>query len=277
MRIALVFNKEAPHTTGCYIERALSNFNIELRHFWTAQAHLIKPEFDLYLRIDHGDYKYDLPKHLHPAVFWVIDTHLKKPFKNILRQAGHYDFVFCAQKEGAVRLKRKGINSYWLPLGCDPEIHRKCNINKELDIGFVGTDGKKSLRRILLEKLKKRYPNSFLGTAKHTQMGQIYSTSKIGFNYSINNDINMRIFEVMCSGTLLITNYIRNNGFSDLFEQGKHLVVYKNIRQLFRLIDYYLTHQREREEIAYAGHQLVNSSHKYVDRLKKMFDYIGMT
>ncbi|MBU3933969.1 MAG: hypothetical protein KKH11_04820 [Candidatus Omnitrophica bacterium] len=128
MRIALIFNKEAPYTTGSYIEKALNNSNLEFRHFWTSQAHLIKPEFDLYLRIDHGDYKYDLPEYLRPSVFLAIDTHLKKPFRKILRQARHYDFVFCAQKEGAEKLKRKAINSYWLPLGCEPEIHQRCDI-----------------------------------------------------------------------------------------------------------------------------------------------------
>ncbi len=274
MKIALIFNKEAPYTTGSYVEKVLSNSNLAFEHFWTSRAQSIAPEFDLYLRIDHGDYKYDLPGHLHPCAFWAIDTHLKKSFKKILRQARHYDFVFCAQKQGAQRLRSRAVNSYWLPLGCSPEIHQKCNVGKEFDIGFVGREGKKSLRRTLMDKLQKRYPHSFFGTAEHTQMGRIYSASKIGFNYSINNDINMRIFEIMSSGTMLITNYIRKNGFTDLFEPGKHLVVYRNIRELFRLIDYYLTHQEQRERIACAGYQLVKSNHRYLDRLSKMFDYI---
>jgi len=67
---------------------------------------LINNKYDLFLRIDHGEYKYDLPKEFRPAAFLAIDTHLKKPFKKICRQAKHYDFLFATQKEGVKKLKR---------------------------------------------------------------------------------------------------------------------------------------------------------------------------
>ena len=67
--------------------------------------------------------------------------------------------------------------------------------SKKFDIGFVGTEAKKNLRKVLIEKLKKKYPQSFFGTAEHTQMRNIYSASKVGFNYSINNDINVQTAE----------------------------------------------------------------------------------
>lgn len=274
MRIALIFNKEAPYTTGIYIERILKDSSIRFEHFWTSQAHLIKPEFDLYLRIDHGDYKYDIPECLHPCVFWAIDTHLRKPYKKIELQARHYDFVFCAQKQGAQRLRGKGINAFWLPLGCAPEMHRKCDIEKEFAIGFVGTEGRKSLRKVFMQKLGQKYPRSFIGRADYTEMSRIYSASRIGFNYSINNDINMRMFEIMSCGTMLLTNYIRKNGLEELFEQGKHLVIYKTGRQLLQLAEYYLHHPREREEIARAGYELVRTQHRYLDRVNRMFEQL---
>jgi len=275
MKIALIFNKERKGTTGCYFEKALKASNHTVQHFWTEHSYDIRPEFDLYLRIDHGDYKYDIPEHLHPAVFLAIDTHLKKPYKKIEKQVGHYDFVFCAQKEGARKLRRrKKVNAFWIPLGCDPQIHKKIDLEKKIDLAFVGTEGKKSLRGVLLKKIKEKYPNSFLGKADYQEMSEIYSSAKIGFNYSIRNDINMRCFEVMSCGALLLTNYIKNNGLEELFEDRKHLVVYRNPKELYNLIDYYLSHPQEREQIAYAGHQLVASQHTYKDRLREMFEYI---
>lgn len=119
-----------------------------------------------------------------------------------------------------------------------------------------------------------RHPASFLDKSPFTQISRIYSSSKIGFNYSIKNDINMRIFEVMSCGSLLITNRIRDKGFKELFEDGKHLVTYRNRRELFKLVDYYLAHDREREEIAGNGYQLVTKYHTYEMRVAKMFDYI---
>ena len=106
MKIALIYNKESEHTTGVYLEKAIKAAGIPYEHFWTEHASSIPKEFDLYFRIDHGDYKYDIPLDLRPAVFWAIDTHLKKPYKKIRRQARHYDIVFCVHKDGAEKLKK---------------------------------------------------------------------------------------------------------------------------------------------------------------------------
>lgn len=271
LKIAIIFNKDRDDTIGCYFEKAFRGTPHEVRHFWTIYADKIKPEFDFYLRIDHGDYKYDIPDHLRPCGFLAIDTHLKHPYEKISEQALHYDFVYCAQKEGAEKLARhRRIKTHWVPLGCDPDLHRNLHSKKTFDIGFVGTDGKKSLRKELLEKLRRRYPRNSLGMAPHTKMSKIYSASKIGFNYSIVNDINMRMFEVMSCGTMLLTNEIKDNGFHELFEDRKHLVVYRTPDELFKLADYYLAHDEERERIARTGCELARSRHTYLDRIKTM-------
>lgn len=276
MKIALIYNKENEATTGSYIEKVIKNAGIEYVHFWTKDAGNIPRGFDLYFRIDHGDYKYDIPEDLRPAVFYVIDTHLKKPYKRIKNQARHYDIVFCAQKDGADRLKRElKIDTQWIPLGCDPDAQRKLDMPKIYDIGFVGRDAKKFARGKQLEILKKRYPNSFIGQADFRKMPEIYSSSMIGFNSSILNDINMRVFEVMACGCLLITNKIKGNGFDALFKDKKNLVVYENNKEMLELIDYYLKNEEERQRIADEGHRLVINEHTYYHRIQSMFGYIA--
>ena len=276
MRIALIYNGEGNFTTGTYIEKVIKNTGIDYKHFQTQYSYDIPQEFDLYFRIDHGDYKYDLPENLRPAIFYVIDTHLKKPYKKIKRQVRHYDILFCAQKEGAERLRREEkVDTQWVPLACDPEIHKKLDIPKEYDIGFVGREGRKSARPSHLEFLRKKYPNSFIGTADFRKMAEIYSASKIGFNFSIRNDINMRIFEVMACGCFLLTNFIKDNGFSELFQNKKHLITYQSGREMLELIDYYLKHKDEREKIAKAGFEQVINHHTYHHRVQSMFNYIA--
>ncbi len=275
MKIALIFNKENEATTGCYLEREFAKTPFEITHFWTKDSYEIMPVFDLYIRIDHGDYKYDIGENLHPAVFYTIDTHLKKPYKKIRKQARHYDLVFCAQKEGALKLRRDAkVDTFWLPLACDPLIHKKLDVKKKYDIGFVGTEGKKSRRKELLDLIIKKYPNSFIGRVEFKKMSEIYSMSKIGFNYSINNDVNMRIFEVMNCGTMLLTNHIKGNGFDEIFQDKKYLVVYRTKRELLRLIDFYLNNDEEREAIAEAGYEYVVNNHTYLHRLNLMLSVI---
>jgi len=241
MKIALIYNKPDESTTGAYIEKVFQQARINYQHFWTERAGEIPKDFDLYFRIDHGDYKYDLPKSLHPAVFYVIDTHLKKPFKKIKRQAQHYDIVFCAQKNAVQKLRNAvKVDAQWIPLGCDPEIHKKIDSEKKYDIGFVGRNAENFDRGEQLKFLKTKFPKSFIGSMDFREMNKVYCSSKIGFNSSIVNDINMRMFEVLSCGCFLLTNKIRKNGFEDLFEDGKHLVVYQNNKDLVNLADYYI-------------------------------------
>lgn len=276
MKLALIFNREREDTIGSYFERAAKKLGVEFDHYWTRDAEAIPDGYGLYLRIDHGDYKYDIPAGLRPSAFYAVDTHLDKPYIKIREQSAHYDYVFCAQKNGAEKLRKNaGINAVWAPIGCDPEKHKKLELTKRFDVAFVGTEGKKNLRGGLLKMLARRYSHSFIGKAESGLISNIYSSARIGFNYSINGDINMRIFEVMSCGALLATNVISDNGFEELFSSGVNVAVYKDPPGLFKTIDYYLTHDDERKEMARRGYELVVNSHTYTDRLKKILEVSG--
>ncbi len=275
MKIALIFNKDRADTTGMYFERALRTSTHQVDHYWTQDAHKIRPSYDLYLRIDHGDYKYDIPGHLRPSAFYAIDTHLKHPFSKIQEQARHYDFVFCAQKNGVEKLKRAAnIQAHWIPVACDPEIHQRIPGRKRYDLGFVGTDGKNNPRVDYLRTIRCAYPDSFVGKSPYSRMGRIYSRSKIGFNYSIQNDVNMRMFEICSCGTLLLTNAITDNGLEDLFEPGRHLVVYRDMEEFQALAKHYLQDDAARDKIAEEGYRRAVARHTYRHRLSQMLDII---
>jgi hypothetical protein len=278
MKIALVFNKDRQDTTGIYFQRVLEKSSLEFKHFpLEGIKDLVKEKYDLYLRIDHGDYKYDLPKEFKPAAFLAIDTHLKKPFKKICRQAKHYDFLFATQKEGALKMSkvlRREVS--WIPLACDPEIHKRVNVEKIFDVGFVGSyGGAASQREEALLEVKERFKDSFIGNAPYEQMSRIYSASKVGINYSLNNDINMRIFEILSCGAMLLSSEVKDNGFEELFSEGQNLITYKDKKDMIQKIDYYLEHDTEREAIAQQGYELALSKHTYRVRLEKMFSIIS--
>jgi len=280
MRIALVFNKDREDATGCYIERVLrqsKNFTVD--HWQTRDRDKIPEDYDLYFRIDHGEYDCDLPVHLKPKVFWALDTHLKHPSRKIARQAVNYDLVFCAFKQGAEEMYKKGICTFWVPFACDPGIHKPRDVEKKYDLGFVGTNGK-GYRPWILNKLREKYPNSFIGEAPSADLDKIYSASKIGFNYAIRHrgkktGCNMRFFEILCSRTLLLTNRITDCDIKELgFENNRHLVIYKNRWQLFGLINHYLRNSEQREKIALAGYELVLSRHTYRHRVEQILKIV---
>ena len=49
----------------------------------------------------------------------------------------------------------------------------------------------------------------------------------------------MRVFEALCSGSVLLTDRAEGSGLEELFEDGKHLVIYEDYR-LTESIRFYL-------------------------------------
>ena len=268
MRLALIFDRAREDTSGMYFERAFRQLGVDVTHFWLRDAASIPQEFDVYLRIDHGDYADDLPARLRPSAFYMIDTHLPRPLKKMRRVAAHYDVLWCAQH----RALSSFPGAVWIPAACDSELHGGNGLSRgpwPFDVGFVGTRGGMP-RKFYLQAIRERYPASAIGWAPHTQMGAIYRSSQLVFNYAIRNDINMRVFEALGAGRCLLTNAIHDNGFEELFRDREHLVVYHSPQELWELLDYYLTHDDEREAIAARGCALAHAQHTYRHRVETM-------
>ena len=267
MKLALIFDKTRPDTTGGYFERACRTLGVSADHWWLRDAERIPAAYDLYLRIDHGDdYAVTLPERLRPVAFYAIDTHLARSWRKIRRAAARYDLVFCCHRDGAARLP----GAEWLPVACDRELHGRIDGPRVWDLAFVGTDGGVP-RKFYLQALRERYPNSRIGQADHTELSSIYSRARIGFNYSIAGDVNMRLFEVLAAGALLVTNALAGDDLHRLgLEDRGHLVLYRSPAELFEVIEHFLAHADERERIAQAGHALVMERHTYARRMRQL-------
>jgi len=267
-----------PETTGTYCLRALKQLvqsgQLEsVQHVSPGELNLLKTtSCDAVLFVDDG-LEYALPPLNIPVVWWAIDTHLS--FERCLRKARQADLVFAAQKNGAEQLRACGIQSTeWLPLACDPEIHGRRETENRYDVAFVGNIFP-GARQDVLEQIQQRFPRSFIGQMGYQQMASVYSAAKIVFNGSLRDDINMRVFEGLCSGSLLITNDLVLNGQSELLTTDEHLVTYHHLDELFHKIDHYLTHDTERERIAAAGRERVVSQHTYRQRMEAVLERLG--
>jgi len=74
----------------------------------------------------------------------------------------------------------------------------------------------------------------------------------------------------MASGSMLLTNEEERSGLTDLFQDRKHFVMYRNEKELVDITDYYLKNDYERELIAAEGMEKVLSEHTYSHRVKEM-------
>ncbi|MBN72499.1 MAG: family 2 glycosyl transferase, partial [Gimesia sp.] len=248
----------------------------EVEHFTPDEYDAIPRQyFDLFLFVDDGLIQ-QIPEHLKPAAWWAIDTHLE--YERALILAQQADWTFAAQKRGALKLASDGIeNASWLPLACDPEIHGKRKVDLRYDLAFVG-NGFPGERERLLSLIQHRFPKTFVGNRYLDEMAEIYSASKIVFNRSLLDDLNMRVFEGLCSGALMITNSLpESSGQAELFQDQKHLVNYSNDDQLWEVMEYYLHHDAERLKIAEAGRQEILRAHTYRHRMESMLNAISNT
>jgi 2-polyprenyl-3-methyl-5-hydroxy-6-metoxy-1,4-benzoquinol methylase len=266
-RVAIIFDDTArPETTGVYCRRALESL-VAVEHFRPADLERIPRQgFDLYLNIDDG-LRYVLPEGLRPSAWWAIDTHMD--FDWCLTKSHHFDFLFAAQRDGAEQLRDGGISTTWLPLACDPEVHKKQDVVKTFDVCFVGNifPGE---RADLVGLLRSRFRNTFVGRCYFDEMARTYSASRVVFNRSIRNDVNMRVFEAVACGSLLLTNDLRDNGQEELFRDGVHLATYRDADELVDKVRFYLDREAVRERIAAAGRAEALARHTYRHRMESL-------
>ena len=100
-----------------------------------------------------------------------------------------------------------------------------------------------------------------------TEMPQVFAHSKINLNMtckSIRNGIPLRVFDVLgCGGFLL-------NDLSECFTIGEDLDIYTSPDDLLSKCEYYLSHEKERIEIAENGYQKVLNHYTYEKQLQKI-------
>lgn len=203
-----------------------------------------------------------------PSACYIIDSHLSLDWH--VKWAANFDYVFIAQKEYIPAFKAAGNkNVFWLPLGCDPEIHCAGKKPKIYEVGFVGSINNIQTRRLeLLKKIETGFQLAYK-RCFWTEMADFFAHSKIVFNNAIKNDLNMRVFEALSSGSFLLTDITENNGQAEMFYDGEDLGIYKDAG-ILATIDHYLKNETLREKIAANGQKLVHKAHSYAHRVDEL-------
>lgn len=103
------------------------------------------------------------------------------------------------------------------------------------------------------------------------EMPFIFKCSKINLNItskSIKTGLPLRIFDVLACQGFLITNF--QSEIPEYFTDGVDLVTYDSIPDLIEKVNYYLTHDEERLQIAKNGYEKVKNYYTYIHCLNQM-------
>jgi spore maturation protein CgeB len=233
------------------------------------------------------------------TVLWIIDV-MRDP-QPIMDAAPYYDLIFYGGTEAQEQLAKAGIkNTHWLPFACNSEVHKPASVTLEekkkwgSDVTFVGSfypNRGQTLEKICDFDLKVWGPgwydlssNSPLRSlVKDTQLKpeewrKIFSSSKIivAIHYQDGKtpcyQASPKVYETLaCQGFLLVDS---QKDVRTLFEDGKHLVIFKDIKDLREKVGYYLNHPEERKRITEQGYKEVLQKHTYIHRIEKLLHTI---
>jgi spore maturation protein CgeB len=260
----------------------------KLEDFKEFENLLTKVEPDLIFVFDYVRLNFNFSKYSYPKIYYSTDSHtrLNKHLKFV--NFNEFDYILVAQKDYLNYYKDFGAKVFWLPYACDPLLHKGFNLPYKYDVCFIGYLPTYSLKQKLFDrafylKLKRgkivkeifNLFNAFIGNVWQFDMTRIYSQFRIILNKSLKGDLNMRVFEALASGNLLLTDKIKN-GLFDLFKGRVHLVTYSSVKEAKEKINFYLEHEEERRNIEIKGKSEVLKRHTYDERVKQIRKMVGV-
>jgi glycosyltransferase involved in cell wall biosynthesis len=206
------------------------------------------------------------------TAWYAIDTHLH--LRQHLQLARLFDVTFVAQFEF---LRHFECEAHWLPFAVDPRLYARDPGPRDIDVAYVGSDhrGLHPERARLLELIRTRYASTFLGRADPSRIGEIYGRAKVVFNRSVRNDINMRYFEAMGAGAVLVTDSARENGVEQLFSPGEDFLEYHDDASMLSAIDSLLADEQKRERMGSRAQMHVLAGHTYRHRAAKIVEILA--
>ena len=193
-------------------------------------------------------------------------------------------------------------NIKFLPLGYNCDYENAPQLEKDIDIFWVGTPNKARLK-ILSAVAAKAKENGWIfqcyspfwgweyfwkkwifrfkySELYHCAVNQELSSKEVAEKYSrsciclnIHNSnidsFNPRAYEILASGSFLLTDERKEY---DGLVPGEDLAYYSSIEDLLEKADYYLQHGEEREKIAKCGQSKIIGKRTVSESIKQLFD-----
>ncbi len=224
------------------------------------------------------------------TINWYTD--LFETIPRMINIFPEYDYVFTVDSSDVDNYKNQ-MNVFYMPFASNVVIKKLNFNNRKYDVVFIGTWTKK--REELLSRLEglnlyiwgdkkwhetklgKYYQKKWLSSA---DLLKIFSQAKIAINERQNKNKkytmpNLRLFEASASGALVLTDYLKDLNSLFNIEDSKEMIIYKDGSDLRKKVDYYLSNDNERINVAKKGYKRSIRDHSYDKRLKEIMKIIN--
>jgi spore maturation protein CgeB len=181
------------------------------------------------------------------TVLWFMDA--MHNFNNGLREKiGFANYSFFALQEPYYEAKKHTQHAHFLYEGFDPDVNKPLEVPYKYDVSFIGN----------LRGKRKAFWDAF-GFHVYTDVwgvdhSRAVCESKINLNFT-DGGTSDRTYKVLASKGFLLTQPWRD--MDQFFTVGEDLDIFKNSEDLRRKIKYYLSHKKERLDIAQTGYKTV--------------------
>ncbi len=237
------------------------------------------------------------------TAFWFVEDSREFPYwKGV---APRYSHFFAIQKKEAFdESKALGeIDFHYLPLACDPSIHRPISLSDRdrqrfsSDISFIGagyynrhfffqglldfdfkiwgTDWNLAspLGLVVQERGRRITPREAVKIFNGTKINiNLHSST---YHRSVNptgDFVNPRTFEIAGCGGFQVVD--PRSHLPELFEPDQEVVCFETIEDLREKVAYYLAHADERNHIAMTGRTRAHKDHTYRKRMEQALELI---
>jgi tetratricopeptide (TPR) repeat protein len=199
-----------------------------------------------------------------PRVLLVADTHHQhSPLIGMLRYLASEPFtraVLLYDRHHAAFFHAAGFTQiHWFPgltfPHSDAVVQAARRARRERQLAFVGQASTLHTRRArLLAALAERKLPVAARPLRQQEALAHYGASLLGFNASLNGDLNLRVFEILAAGAGLVTDRLAPAaGLPRLFPENRELATYADENELTAVTERLLRHPAEAQALGAAG------------------------
>ena len=145
-----------------------------------------------------------------------------------------------------------------------------------LGLNLYGTDNWTAVGQYSISLLKAFQFDKRIDTRK--KLVEVYQRSKISINISHNQAVNglpYRIFDIMASDSMLITNYRKDSDIFLLFGNDFTIPMYRDDKELRREVKHYLDNEDERLQIVKECQKAIAHGFSFAERVKQFYEIAG--
>ena len=199
--------------------------------------------------------------------YWFADPLVTYRNLEFYEKTTACSFFICDKENVLEEAKNYNSSCFIVSDGYDSDIERPKEVDNKYDVGFIGNLYGKRKEKIEEINRKVDIISDAYGERHSEAVGEI----KINLNFCTTEGASDRVFKTLAAkGFLLTDDWL---GREKMFEDGKHLVIFKDAEDLNEKIEYYLKNEKERDKIRRAGHQEIQkyTRHKWAENTLNIF------